>query len=79
MKFISKLGKAEKDLNILRGEINILRRMKHENIVEMIHSFETNTEVSLILFLETDRFLCCCFFLRLLLLLNVVWLIFINC
>lgn len=45
LKFISKLGKSEKDLNFLRGEIDILRRMKHENIVEMIQSFETNNEV----------------------------------
>lgn len=45
LKFISKLGKTEKDLNFLRREIDILRKMKHENIVEMIHYFETNNEV----------------------------------
>ena len=46
LKFISKLGKTEKDLYFLRREIDILRKMKHENIVEMINSFETNTEVN---------------------------------
>jgi len=45
LKFISKLGKSEKDLYFLRREIEILRRMKHENIVEMINHFETNNEV----------------------------------
>ncbi|CAF1190432.1 unnamed protein product, partial [Didymodactylos carnosus] len=45
LKFISKLGKSEKDLNSLRREIEILRNMKHENIVEMIHSFETSNEL----------------------------------
>ena len=46
MKFISKLGKTEKDLYFLRREIDILRKMKHENIVEMINSFETKNEAS---------------------------------
>lgn len=52
MKFISKLGKSEKDLYFLRREIDILRAMKHENIVEMINSFETSNEVN-----EIDFFL----------------------
>ncbi len=45
LKFTSKLGKTEKDLYFLRREIDILRKMKHENIVEMLNSFETNNEV----------------------------------
>ncbi|CAF0968765.1 unnamed protein product, partial [Didymodactylos carnosus] len=45
LKFISKLGKSEKDLNFLRREIEILRNMKHENIVEMLNSFETSNEL----------------------------------
>ncbi|CAF1175572.1 unnamed protein product [Rotaria sp. Silwood1] len=45
LKFISKLGKTEKDLYFLRREIDILRKMKHENIVDMINSFETNNEI----------------------------------
>ncbi|CAF4406008.1 unnamed protein product, partial [Rotaria sp. Silwood2] len=45
LKFISKLGKTEKDLYFLRREIDILRKMKHENIVDMINSFETNSEI----------------------------------
>jgi fused-like protein len=75
LKFISKLGKTEKDLNFLRREIDILRKMKHENIVEMLNSFETNNEVNQYFYICVD-----CFFLfsRLLLLRNVVLLIFIN-
>ncbi|CAF3899378.1 unnamed protein product, partial [Rotaria magnacalcarata] len=45
LKFISKLGKTEKDLYFLRREIDILRKMKHENIVDMLNSFETNNEI----------------------------------
>ncbi|CAF4183182.1 unnamed protein product, partial [Adineta steineri] len=45
LKFISKLGKTEKDLNFLRREIDILRKMKHEHIVEMLNSFETPNEI----------------------------------
>lgn len=52
LKFISKLGKTEKDLYFLRREIDILGKMKHENIVDMIHSFETNNEVYLNIFVN---------------------------
>ncbi|CAF4131767.1 unnamed protein product, partial [Adineta steineri] len=45
LKFISKFGKTEKDLNFLRREIDILRKMKHEHIVEMLNSFETPNEI----------------------------------
>eukprot|EP00894_Picocystis_sp_ML_P005363 jgi/Pico_ML_1/55880/g1498.t1 len=44
MKFITKKGKCEKDLEGLRQEIEILRNLKHENIVEMLDAFETPTE-----------------------------------
>ncbi len=54
LKFISKLGKTEKDLYFLRREIDILRKMKHENIVEMINSFETNNEVICMIVLCDD-------------------------
>ena len=75
LKFISKLGKTEKDLYFLRREIDILRKMKHENIVEMINSFETDDQVSCTI----DRGMIFYFVLRLWLLRNVVSLIFINC
>ncbi|KAH9624396.1 hypothetical protein KSS87_017951, partial [Heliosperma pusillum] len=44
MKFIMKHGKSDKDLHNLRQEIEILRKLKHENIIEMLDSFETPQE-----------------------------------
>ncbi|XP_057788862.1 serine/threonine-protein kinase TIO isoform X1 [Salvia miltiorrhiza] len=40
MKFIPKHGKSEKDVLNLRQEIEILRKLKHENIIAMLDSFE---------------------------------------
>ncbi|XP_050385130.1 serine/threonine-protein kinase TIO [Argentina anserina] len=44
MKFIMKHGKSDKDIHNLRQEIEILRKLKHENIIEMLDSFETPQE-----------------------------------
>ncbi|KAA8540379.1 hypothetical protein F0562_024702 [Nyssa sinensis] len=44
MKFILKHGKSEKDIHNLRQEIEILRKLKHENIIEMLDSFESPQE-----------------------------------
>nr|KAJ0199998.1 hypothetical protein LSAT_V11C600338920 [Lactuca sativa] len=44
MKFILKHGKSEKDIQNLRQEIEILRKLKHENIIQMLDSFETPQE-----------------------------------
>ncbi|GLT75347.1 hypothetical protein SLA2020_470780 [Shorea laevis] len=44
MKFIMKQGKSEKDIHNLRQEIEILRKLKHENIIEMLDSFESPQE-----------------------------------
>uniref|UniRef100_A0A2N9H2M7 non-specific serine/threonine protein kinase n=1 Tax=Fagus sylvatica TaxID=28930 RepID=A0A2N9H2M7_FAGSY len=44
MKFIMKHGKSEKDIQNLRQEIEILRKLKHENIIEMLDSFESEQE-----------------------------------
>ncbi|XP_047308146.1 serine/threonine-protein kinase TIO [Impatiens glandulifera] len=44
MKFILKHGKSEKDIHNLRQEIEILRKLQHENIIEMLDSFESATE-----------------------------------
>jgi fused len=41
MKFIVKHGKSSKDINNLRQEIEILRNLKHENIIQMLDTFET--------------------------------------
>ncbi|KAG2481806.1 hypothetical protein HYH03_019228, partial [Edaphochlamys debaryana] len=44
MKFILKQGKSEKDIKNLRQEIEILRQLRHENIIQMLDAFETKTE-----------------------------------
>jgi hypothetical protein len=44
MKFIVKAGKSEKDIRNLRQEIEILRQLQHENIIQMLDSFETKTD-----------------------------------
>ncbi|KAL0358766.1 UNVERIFIED_CONTAM: Serine/threonine-protein kinase TIO [Sesamum angustifolium] len=44
MKFIPKHGKSEKDILNLRQEIEILRKLKHENIIAMLDSFESPQE-----------------------------------
>lgn len=44
MKFIVKHGKSEKDIRNLRQEIDILRQLKHENIIQMLDAFETKTD-----------------------------------
>jgi len=45
LKFISKLNKSEKELKNLRQEIDILKNLHHENIIELLDSFETDKEV----------------------------------
>ncbi|KAL6532105.1 hypothetical protein OROGR_014075 [Orobanche gracilis] len=44
MKFIPKHGKSEKEILNLRQEIEILRKLKHENIIAMLDSFESPQE-----------------------------------
>uniref|UniRef100_A0A7N0U9H6 non-specific serine/threonine protein kinase n=1 Tax=Kalanchoe fedtschenkoi TaxID=63787 RepID=A0A7N0U9H6_KALFE len=44
MKFILKHGKSDKDIKNLRQEIEILRKLRHENIIQMLDSFETPQE-----------------------------------
>ena len=45
LKFIPKVGKPEKELRNLKREIDIMRGLHHENIIEMLDSFETDKEV----------------------------------
>ena len=44
LKFISKRGKSKKDTRNLRSEIEILRKLNHENIILMLDAFETRKE-----------------------------------
>ena len=42
--FIPKKGKSEEDVENLRQEIDILRRLNHDNIILMLDAFETPRE-----------------------------------
>lgn len=44
LKFILKHGKSDKDIENLCQEIEILRNLKHENIIEMLDAFENPQE-----------------------------------
>lgn len=44
IKIIYSRGKAEKDLANLRQEIEILKRLRHENIIMLLDAFETQHE-----------------------------------
>ena len=48
LKFIPKVGRSEKELKNLRREIDIMRGLHHENIIEMLDSFETDKEVCIV-------------------------------
>lgn len=39
------MNKSEKELKNLKHEIEILRKLKHENIIELLDSYETDKEV----------------------------------
>ncbi|XP_010287026.1 PREDICTED: serine/threonine-protein kinase 36, partial [Phaethon lepturus] len=45
LKFIPKVGRSEKELKNLQREIEIMRGLHHPNIIQMLDSFETDTEV----------------------------------
>jgi fused-like protein len=49
MKFILKKGKNEKELQNLRQEIQILRKLNHENIILLLDSFETDKEFCVVM------------------------------
>lgn len=45
LKFMPKLGRSENQLQSLKREIEIMRDLRHPNIVQLFDSFETETEV----------------------------------
>lgn len=49
LKFIPKVGKSERELRGLRQEIEIMRNLQHENIVQMLDSFETEEELVVVM------------------------------
>ena len=48
MKFISKVGRSDKELMSLRKEIDIMRGLKHDNIITLLDSFDTENEVCVV-------------------------------
>ena len=48
LKFLTKEGKCEKELQSLRQEIEILRKLDHPNITKMMDTFETEVEVCVV-------------------------------
>lgn len=44
-----RVGKSEKDIKNLRQEIEILRQLRHENIIQMLDAFETKTEFCVVM------------------------------
>ncbi|GAM18589.1 hypothetical protein SAMD00019534_017640 [Acytostelium subglobosum LB1] len=48
IKCISKSGKQEKDIKSLRQEIDILKKLSHPNIIQLVDSFETSNEFCVI-------------------------------
>ena len=55
LKFIPKVGRSEKELRNLRREIEIMRNLHHENIIQMLDSFETEKEVALLTLIHIDE------------------------
>ncbi|CAG5136281.1 unnamed protein product, partial [Candidula unifasciata] len=45
LKCIPKGGKSEKELKNLRREIDIMRGLKHDNIIELLDSYDTDSEI----------------------------------
>ena len=45
LKFISKMGRSDKELCNLKKEIEIMRGLRHPNIITLLDSFETENEV----------------------------------
>ena len=58
MKFIGKHGKSEKDINALRQEIEILRQLRHENIIQMLDTFETEADFVVVMEFAQGAVVC---------------------
>ena len=55
IKKIIKKGKKEKELQNVRQEIDVFHRLYHENIIQCLDSFETNSEFCLVTELGTGQ------------------------
>lgn len=57
LKFISKLKRTEEELLSLKREVDIMRELRHENIIALYDWFETDTDVCVVTeFAEGDLF-----------------------
>ena len=45
LKFITKTGRKERELRLLNREIDIMQGMNHPNIIRMLDTFETPSQV----------------------------------
>ncbi|XP_072128102.1 serine/threonine-protein kinase 36 isoform X2 [Mobula birostris] len=45
LKFIPKVGRSEKELRCLQREIDIMRGLRHPNVIQLLDSFHTDQEV----------------------------------
>ena len=48
VKYIKKKGKADKDMHSLRVEVDILKKLSHENIICLLDDYETATDLCLV-------------------------------
>ncbi len=48
LKFIVKDGKKKKELQALISEVEILQKLKHPNIIQMLDVFETKSEICVV-------------------------------
>ena len=55
IKKIDKKNKKEKELKNLRQEIDIIKKLYHENIIQFLDSFETSAEICLVTELATGQ------------------------
>ena len=49
LKFITKHNKTERDMRNLRSEIEIMRKLDHENVIRMLDAFETPNEFCVVM------------------------------
>ena len=49
IKYINKVGKQEKELVALRQELNIMQKLQHPNIIEMIEAKETKSDFCVVM------------------------------
>ena len=49
IKYITKQGKSQREIENIRKEIDITRTLQHENIIHMLDAFETKRDFCLVM------------------------------